>query len=111
MSKPSVEDAVDHFIATNCPGCDARHPDTEIGLRPSYGRTLSREVWLAVGAKCFVQPLNPRAKHNRGRTCEILAFGGKLGGPPDYAVVRFSETHRLAKLDPADLVPCAVNAP
>jgi hypothetical protein len=99
------EGAIDSFIERHGEFDDVRSPLLEIGLRPSYGRRYSREVLLAVGDECVVASLNPKAKRNRGRKCEILAFAGKIVTMPDYAVVRFGDTRRLGKVDPADLVP------
>lgn len=62
----------------------------------------SRSVDVHIGGEYVLDPMNPAAKKNRGRTGQVLAFEGVKDGRVPF---QFSDTGRVALVDPSDLVP------
>ena len=62
----------------------------------------SRSVDVYVGRDYVVDPLNPAARRNRGRTGQVLGFEGAKDGRARF---RFHDTGRVAFVQPSDLLP------
>lgn len=62
----------------------------------------SRSVDVYVGGEYILDPMNPAARKNRGRTGQVLAFGDVKDPRVQF---RFSDTGRVALVDPSDLLP------
>ncbi|HEX6372269.1 MAG TPA: hypothetical protein VF006_25345 [Longimicrobium sp.] len=63
---------------------------------------MSRSLDVYVGGEYILDPMNPAARKNRGRTGQVLAFENVKDGRVQF---RFSDTGRVALVDPGDLVP------
>lgn len=74
---------------------DVMHVEARAGAR-------SRSVEVYVGREYIVDPMNPAARKDRGRTGQVLAFGDVKDGRVQF---RFSDTGRVAFVDPSDLLP------
>lgn len=64
--------------------------------------TKSRSVEVYVGREYVLEPMNPAARKHRGRTGQVIAFGDAKDGRVQF---RFSDTGRVALVDPSDLLP------
>jgi hypothetical protein len=64
--------------------------------------TKLRSVDICVGGEYVVDPMNPAARKNRGRTGEVLGFGDVKDPRVQF---RFSDTGRVALVEPSDLLP------
>jgi hypothetical protein len=62
----------------------------------------SRSVDVYVGGDYVVEPMNPAARKNRGRTGQVLGFEDVNDGRARF---RFHDTGRVALVEPADLLP------
>jgi hypothetical protein len=62
----------------------------------------SRTVDVYVGGEYVLDPMNPAARKNRGRTGQVLAFEGVKDGRVQF---RFRDTGRVALVNPSDLLP------
>jgi Protein of unknown function (DUF2442) len=62
----------------------------------------SRTVDVYVGGEYVVEPMNPAARKNRGRTGEVVALSNDRYGRVQF---RFSDTGRIALVDAHDLLP------
>jgi hypothetical protein len=71
------------------------HVDARAGAR-------SRSVAVYVGGEYVIEPMNPAARKYRGRTGQVIDFGDVKDGRVQF---RFSDTGRVALVDPSDLLP------
>jgi hypothetical protein len=62
----------------------------------------SRSVDLYVGGEYVIDPMNPAARKNRGRTGQVIAVGDDRYGRVQF---RFSDTGRVGLVDASDLLP------
>jgi hypothetical protein len=62
----------------------------------------TRSVDLYVGREYVVEPMNPAARKNRGRTGHVVALGSDRNGRVQF---RFSDSGRVGLVDPSDLLP------
>jgi hypothetical protein len=62
----------------------------------------TRSVDLYVGREYIVEPMNPAARKNRGRTGHIAALGSDRNGRVQF---RFTDTGRVGLVEPSDLLP------
>ena len=62
----------------------------------------TRSVDLYVGREYVVEPMNPAARKNRGRTGRIVALGSDRNG---RVPLRFTDTGRVGLVEPSDLLP------
>ena len=58
-----------------------------------------REVILEVGREYIVDPINPRAKRNRGRRCELLGFVESKDGKRTKAKVTYLDNRRVGRVE------------
>lgn len=70
-----------------------------------FGKTIRREFRVTVGQRYIVDPLNPRRRKNRGRTCVVVGFEND-----DMAIVRFDDNGRSGREDPGELVAMSESA-
>lgn len=62
----------------------------------------SRTVDVYVGGEYVIEPMNPAAKKNRGRTGQVMEFGDVKDSRVQF---RLNDTGRVALVDPTDLLP------
>ena len=62
----------------------------------------TRSVDVYVGREYVVEPMNPAARKNRGRTGQVMDFGDVKDPRVQF---RFNDTGRVALVDPSDLLP------
>jgi hypothetical protein len=62
----------------------------------------TRTVDLYVGKEYVVEPMNPAARKNRGRTGHIVALASDRNGRVRF---RFTDTGRVGLVEPSDLLP------
>ncbi len=62
----------------------------------------SRSVDVYVGRQYVIEPMNPAARKNRGRTGQVIDSEDVNDGRVRF---RFSDTGRIAFVDPSDLLP------
>lgn len=68
------------------------------------GRMVSRRTKLIIGNVHAFEPLNSRAKKNRGRVGLLIGFAPDLIYPKhSRAVVKYLEPGRLSAVEPEDL--------
>lgn len=68
----------------------------------AYFGKLHRLVEIRIGGEYVVEPMNPAARRNRGRTGSVVAFGAVKD---DRVQFRFHDTGRIALIEPSDLLP------
>lgn len=71
-----------------------------------FGRNMPRrEIEVVVGKTYLIEPMNPRAKVNRGRLCTVLEFIDSSGKDinADKAKVKFQDTGKTGKVDLSSL--------
>jgi hypothetical protein len=64
--------------------------------------TRTRLVDVNAGEEYVVEPMNPAARKNRGRTGTVVGFEGVQDGRVRF---RFTDTDRVGLVDPSDLLP------
>ena len=66
-----------------------------------YG-SQERRVRFELGSLYRVEPMNPLKQEGRGRLCQLLELSSidKI-----HVVVRYADTGRQGRVDPADLTP------
>jgi hypothetical protein len=62
----------------------------------------TRSVDLCVGREYVVEPMNPAARKNRGRTGHVVALGSDRNGRVQF---RFSDSGRVGLVEPSNLLP------
>lgn len=68
----------------------------------AHAGPYSRTVDVYVGSEYVVEPMNPAARKNRGRTGQVVALSNDRYGRVQF---RFSDTGRVALLEAHDLLP------
>jgi hypothetical protein len=68
----------------------------------AHAGPYSRTVDVYVGGEYVIEPMNPAARKNRGRTGAVVALSNDRYGRVQF---RFSDTGRVALVDAHDLLP------
>jgi hypothetical protein len=61
-----------------------------------------RAVDVYVGSEYVVEPMNPAARRNRGRTGRVISIGDPHDGRVQF---RFTDTGRIGLVQASELVP------